>query len=107
MIRSSSPLTMLFLDIQGGASSSRCSAVLQPGRSRRVRSSQRCWWSGSSTVSRPHPAHEVGQRLADLIGAVLLKEVAPFHRYFGLVRPSTAELSLPADQNRTGICIDE
>src|SRR6516164_11332969 len=56
---------------------------------------------------RTDPTHEVGQRAADLIGAILLEEMAPFHRYFVLVRPSAAKLSLPAYQNRTGIRIDE
>jgi hypothetical protein len=32
---------------------------------------------------RTYTAHEVSDRLADLIGAVYLDEVAPLHRAFG------------------------
>jgi hypothetical protein len=56
-------------------------------------------------LSVTDPADEVSQRAADLIGAIFLDEVAPFHRHFGLVQPGAAKFPLPADQNRTGICI--
>ena len=46
---------------------------------------------------RTHTAHEVGHCLANLIGAVLLDEVAGLHRHFGLVRPRAAKFPLPAD----------
>src|SRR5262249_25651818 len=41
---------------------------------------------------RTHTAHEVGHRLADLIGAILLDEVAAHHHHFGLVRCVDKEL---------------
>jgi hypothetical protein len=56
-------------------------------------------------LSVTDPADEVSQRAADLIGAIFLEEMAPFHRHFGLVQPGAAKFPLPADQNRTGICI--
>src|SRR5262252_7066026 len=63
------------------------------------------------SCSRPslgtYTAHEVGHRLADLIGAVLLDEMAPLYRYFGLVRPGTAKFPLPADQDRPWLCVDK
>ena len=46
-----------------------------------------------------HTAHEVSHGAANRIGAVLLEKMATFHRHFGLVRPGTAKLPLPADQN--------
>src|SRR6516165_12680008 len=56
---------------------------------------------------RTDAAHEVGKRTADLIGAVFSQEMASLHCHFALVRPSAAKFSLPADQNRTWIGIDE
>ena len=44
---------------------------------------------------RTHTAHEVGHRLTDLIGAVLLDEVAAHHHHFGLVRCVDKELGTP------------
>src|SRR5262249_12227082 len=59
------------------------------------------------TISRTDPTHEVGHGVANLVGAILLQEMAPFHRHFGLVQPGAAKFPLPADQNRTWIGIDE
>src|SRR6516165_3651751 len=56
---------------------------------------------------RAYTAHEVGDRLADLIGAVFLDEMAPLHRHFGLVRPGAANFPLPADQDRAWVCINK
>src|SRR5262249_46649922 len=68
----------------------------------------RAFRSGPSrTISRTDPAHEVGHGVANLVGAILLEEMAPFHRHFGLVQPGAAKFPLPADQNRTWIRIDE
>src|SRR5262245_35697815 len=60
----------------------------------------------SWTISRTDPAHEVGHGVANLVGAILLEEMAPFHRHFGLVQPGAATFPLPADQNRTWIRMD-
>src|SRR5262245_20450331 len=59
------------------------------------------------TISRTDPTHEVGDGVANLVGAILLEEMAPFHGHFGLVQPGAAKFPLPADQNRTWIGIDE
>src|SRR5262249_22659893 len=67
----------------------------------------RAFRSGPWTISRTDPAHEVGHGVANLVGAILLEEMAPFHRHFGLVQPGAAKFPLPADQNRTWIRIDE
>src|SRR6516162_8512954 len=56
---------------------------------------------------RAYTAHEVGDRLADLMGAVFLDEMAPLHRHFGLVRPGAANFPLPADQDRAWVCINK
>jgi bifunctional non-homologous end joining protein LigD len=56
---------------------------------------------------RTDTAHEVGHRAANLIGAVLLEKMAPFHRHFDLVCPGAAKLTLPADQDRAWISVDE
>ena len=40
---------------------------------------------------------------ADLVGAVLLEEMASSHRHFGLVRPSAAKFSLAANQYRAWV----
>src|SRR5262245_52916387 len=70
-----------------------------------VQAAFRSW--PSLPISRPAPAHEVGHGMAKLLGAILLEEMAPFHRHFGLVQPGAATFPLPADQNRTWIRIDE
>src|SRR5262249_43832413 len=68
----------------------------------------RAFRSGPSwTISRTDAAHEVGHGVANLVGAILLEEMAPFHRHFGLVQPGATKFPLPADQNRTWIRIDE
>jgi hypothetical protein len=51
--------------------------------------------------------HETSERVADLIGTILLWEMTPFHGHFGLIGPGAAEFALPADQNRTWVCVDE
>src|SRR5215472_7549416 len=56
---------------------------------------------------RAYTAHEVGDRFADVIGAVFLDEMAPLHRHFGLVRPGAANFPLPADQDRAWVCINK
>ena len=52
---------------------------------------------GSCPSLGTYTAHEVGHRLADLVGAVFLDEMAPLYRHFGLGRPGTAKFPLPAD----------
>jgi hypothetical protein len=59
------------------------------------------------TSLRADPAHEAGHSLADLIWAILLKEMASFHCHFGLVRPGAAEFALPPHQNGTRIGVEE
>src|SRR5262249_49031367 len=56
---------------------------------------------------RAYTVHEVGDRLADLAGAVFLDKMAPLHRHFGLVRPGAANSPLPADQDRAWVCINK
>jgi len=54
----------------------------------------RAFQSGPSrTISRTDPAHEVGHGVANLVGAILLEEMAPFHRHFGLVQPGALQSS--------------
>ena len=74
--------------IQCGAS---CSTVLTASLLRAFRSGP------SWTISRTDAAHEVGHGVANLVGAILLEEMAPFHRHFGLVQPGAAKFPLPAD----------
>ena len=49
----------------------------------------------------------VGNRPTDLIGSVLLDEVAALDRDLGLVREAAAELALSADQDRARLGVDE
>src|SRR5262245_26087285 len=56
---------------------------------------------------RADPAHEAGYGLAELIWAILLKEMASFHRHFGLIRPGAAAFALPPHQNGTRIVEEE
>ena len=42
------------------------------------------------TISRTDPAHEVGHGVANLVGTILLEEMAPFHRHFGLIQLGAA-----------------
>ena len=46
-----------------------------------------------------YPAHEIGDRSADFVGAVFLDEVQTPDGELGLVRPAAAELPLAANQN--------
>ena len=70
--------------IQCGAS---CSTVLTASLLRAFRSGP------SWTISRTDAAHEVGHGVANLVGAILLEEMAPFHRHFGLVQPGALQSS--------------
>src|SRR5262249_46670938 len=50
---------------------------------------------------------EPGERLAKLIGRLLLQEVEALDRYGLLIRPGPAEFPRPANQKAAGVRVDE